>query len=73
MVGFRYLPVMIGRIMLSLRKAAGSQQGNWSLAERSTLVPVLPVMKFQRPRRSLNARKDDVRLEVLSESRTAVE
>ena len=65
--------MMIGRIMLSLRKAAGSQRGNWSLAERSTLVPVLPVMKFQRPRRSLNARKDDVRLEVLSESRTAVE
>ena len=30
--GFRYLPVMISRIMLSMRKAADSPQNAWSLA-----------------------------------------
>ena len=34
--GFRFLPVMISRIMLSLRKAADLEQGNLSLGGSST-------------------------------------
>ena len=35
-VGYRFLPVIVGRIMLSLRKAADVTLGDWSLAELST-------------------------------------
>ena len=32
-VDSRFLPVMVGRITVSLRKAGSRPQGNWSLAE----------------------------------------
>ena len=36
----RYLPVMITRIMLSLKKAAASQGDHWSFGESSTFTGV---------------------------------
>ena len=36
----RYLPVMITRIMLSLKKAAASQGDQWSLGEPTTFTGV---------------------------------
>jgi len=36
----RYLPVMITRIMLSLKKAAASQGDRWSLGESSVFTDV---------------------------------
>ena len=46
-INFRYFPVMVSRMMLSLRKAADPGQGDWSLAD--PIDPSLKSMVFVRP------------------------
>ena len=36
MVGFRFIPLMVSRIMLSLKKAADLSQTCWSLAQETS-------------------------------------
>lgn len=55
-----YLPVMVSRIMLSLRKAMDSPQYGWSLAERSRNNGKLESMKFACPRSGLSEREGDI-------------
>ena len=59
MVDYRYLPVMISRIILSLRKAADSRQKGWSLAQPNTNSANPRSMKFFRPAKSAIWKKDD--------------
>ncbi|KAF9790805.1 hypothetical protein BJ322DRAFT_1170204 [Thelephora terrestris] len=54
-----FLPVMISRIMLSLKKAADSQRNDWSLGEPSASGAGLSAMKFSRPRRGLGRMDSD--------------
>jgi len=54
----RYLPVMITQLMLSLKKAATSQEHGWSLGEPSVHM----TMRFARRRGGVSTR-DDIRLE----------
>ena len=65
----RFLPVMVGRIMLSLRKAADMPE-EWTLEELSTNDRNRSI-KFRRPWRSSRARKDSIMLATISTSRTA--
>jgi len=57
-----YLPVMISRLMLSLRKTAGTLQEDWSFAGTSASSTYFRSMKFIRPRRSTDGGQDDVSL-----------
>ena len=67
-VGFRFLPVMVGRIMLSLRKAADRPLGNWSLAEFSANDRnVQSSIRFRCSRRSLPRRRDSILFDTISE------
>jgi len=54
-----YLPVMVSRIMLSLKKAADSHQTGWSLAEPTANATDLRSMKFFRPAKGANGKRDD--------------
>ena len=59
---FRYLPVMISRLMLSLKKAADSQQG-WSLGEPTLNGSKLQSIRFFNSRKGTNGREDDITLD----------
>jgi hypothetical protein len=50
---------MVSRIMLSLKKAADSQQKGWSLAEPTVNDTNYRSMKFFRPANGANEKKDD--------------
>ena len=53
MAGLRYLPVMISRIMLSSRKAAGTRESTWSL-----IGPITTGAGFQSIQRLVTQAKD---------------
>ncbi|KAF9790730.1 hypothetical protein BJ322DRAFT_409972 [Thelephora terrestris] len=64
-----FLPVMISRIMLSLKKAADSQRNGWSLGEPSASGAGLPAMRFFSPQRDLGRKdSDQIPLDTYSES-----
>ena len=56
--GLRYLPAMITRLMLSLKKAGTSEEHGWSLGEPS----VQTTMRFARRQGGVLTR-DDIRLD----------
>jgi len=60
---FRYLSVMISRLMLSLKKAAASHQGDWSLVESSTNGNNFQSIKFFHTRKGTNGKEDDIALD----------
>ena len=62
-----YLPVMISRIMLSLKKAADSRQKGWSLGEPTADTTNFQGMTFFRPARDMNTKRDDVPLDTYSQ------
>jgi len=64
-----YLPVMISRIMLSLRKAADLQQNAWSLAEPTADDTDFQNIRFFRPERRTDgaSQSDDVLLDTFLE------
>jgi hypothetical protein len=67
----RYLPVMISRIMLSLKKAADSQQKAWTLTEPTMTGPSFQNLKFFKPRRAANERqRETIPLHTFAESQT---
>jgi hypothetical protein len=57
----RFLPVMITRLMLSLKKAAISQEHGWSLGEPTTHA----TMGFAERRTGVSTR-DDIRLDTFA-------
>ena len=63
MIGFRFLPVMISRIVLSLKKAVRSQQGGRVLGEPAPGGTDLQNMKFVRPRRGISGEEDSIPLD----------
>ena len=71
---FRYIPVMISRLMISLRKAADPERREWSQNGIPNGGPS-HVMKFFRPQRSTGDEgSDGIVLDTYLESqRTAVE
>ena len=67
MAGVRYIPVMISRIMLSLRKAADSQhQKGWSLGGPSDFQSKM----FSRPQRDPSEEEPGMQLVVYPMSQT---
>lgn len=66
-----YLPLMISRIMLSLKKASHLPQNCWSLVGPTTNGAGLRSMEFRRPRRGIDARADGIQLGAYRESQTA--
>ena len=66
--GSRFLPVMISRLMLSLRKAAYRQQNNRSSVSPRTDRRSFQNMMFFRPRRSTISGGDDIPLDTYRES-----
>ena len=63
----RYLPVMISRIMLSLKKSAGSRSADWSLGETyHTSANAGSVMKFARPAKRAGTEQDGIPLDTYS-------
>lgn len=62
-----FLPVMISRIVLSLRKAARSQQGGKALGEHAPGGTNLESMRFVRPRRGINEEEASIPLDSLSQ------
>ena len=72
MVGCSYLPVMISRLMLSLKKAADSQQNGWTLGEPSVNGNNLQSIKFYRPPQATTF-GDDILLDTHPESRVEVQ
>ena len=67
----RYLPVMISRLMLSLKKAAESQQNGWSLGDPSVGGNDPQSLKFYRPQRATTF-GDDIQLDAHPESQVEV-
>jgi len=63
-----YLPVMISRIMLSLRKVAASQQ-HWSIGEPTDLETI----RFLRPRRDPDETGTEIPLSTLPRSQTTTQ
>ena len=61
-VSFRYLPVMVSRIMISLRKAADPQRGDWSLVDPAANGVSLRSMRFARPQTSTTEGRDNASL-----------
>ena len=59
---FRFLPVMITRLILSLKKAATSQEQGWSLEEPTTHI----VMRFTERQ---VATRDEMRLDTFASTR----
>ena len=66
--GLRYLPVMISRIMLSLRKAADSQQNGWTLGASSMIGTSQPSMRFFNSRTGPNWKGEEIPLDTRMES-----
>jgi len=66
-----FLPLMVSRIMLSLRKAANSSRQAWSLMEITTNGSSLQTMKFLRPQKGMDEEQDDISLEMYPESQTS--
>jgi len=58
-----YLPVMISRIMLSLRKAAGTQEDTWSLMGPISTGANFQSIQFLSTQRGTTWREDDIPLE----------
>ena len=70
---FRYLPVMISRIMLSLKKAADPQQEAWTLMAPNAAGPNPQGMQFFRPRRDANGRQlEIIPLDTYAESQIGI-
>ncbi|KAF9789645.1 hypothetical protein BJ322DRAFT_1105503 [Thelephora terrestris] len=59
-----YLPVMISRTMLSLRKAADPQRGDWHIGEPAKHVTNLQSIRFFHQRSATNGREDSIVLDV---------
>lgn len=60
---------MISRIMLSLKKAADSQQKGWALSEPTVNATDFQSLMFLRPANGANGiRNDDVPLDTIHES-----
>ena len=72
MAGFRYLPVMISRIMLSLKEAADFEQEDWSLGGLSTNGNDLQSIKFFRPRVGASSGEDGIPLDTYLESHVVI-
>lgn len=70
-----YLPVMISRLMLSLKKAADPQRGTWSFGGPPTSSTNIGAMSFARPQSGGNANgtEGDIHLETQLESQLAGE
>ena len=60
----RLLPVMVARLMLSLKKAANPQEGGWSLGEPTTHM----TMRFAERRGGVSTR-DEVPLDTFASTR----
>jgi hypothetical protein len=58
---FRILPVMVTRLLLSLKKAGASQQHEWSLVEPTTHT----AMRFAE-RRGGNSTRDEIYLDIFA-------
>ena len=58
--------MMVSRIMLSLREAADSPQGFWSLVAPSTTITDLQSIQFFRPSKGMHGKRDDVPLDTFS-------
>ena len=54
---------MISRLMLSLKKAADPQRGEWSFGDRPANSTNLPTIQFARPRNGPNVTEGDVPLD----------
>lgn len=63
-----YLPVMISRLMLSLKKAADSQHGLWSLTEPPTNVMKFKNAKLLRSQADTHQREDGIPLDTYNEA-----
>ena len=59
---------MTTRIMLSLRKAADLRRGDWSILEPPSYGSGTAGMKFLRPQKVTNERKDDIMLSTYIDS-----
>ena len=71
MDGSRFLPVMVGRMMLSLRRAADRPLGEKPLAELSANdLSIGGIINSWRPRRNSHAREDIIMLDKISRSQT---
>ena len=70
---FRYLPVMISRIMISLKKAADSQRKAWTLTDSTVAGPGFQSAKFFGLRRDTNERQHDIPLDTYVESQLVVQ
>jgi len=68
-----FLPVMISRIMLSLRKAADSRQGDWSLLTTPTGSDLPRGVMIFRTRKGTNEREGDIPLDTFPESQTVAD
>ena len=69
----RYLPVMISRIMLSLKKAADPQQKTWTLTEPTMTGPHFKGMEFFKPRRGASDMEhDSIPLDTYAESQILI-
>ena len=67
----RYLPVMISRLMISLKKAAGTEIG-LSFAEPQAGVSDVQTARFFYSREVTNGREDGILLDTYSRPQTAV-
>lgn len=65
---FRYLPVMISRLMLSLKKAADLQETSRSLGQPSVSFDIdLRSMEFSHPQKGAKWREDGTSLDTHAE------
>ena len=64
----RFIPVMITRLMLSLKKASASQQYGWSLGEPSAHT----TMRFAEHRGGISAR-DEIRLDTFASTHEGIQ
>ena len=63
---------MISRIMLSLKKAADSQQKPWTLTQPSMAGSNFQSAKFANTQQDPNERQDDIPLDTYAESQVVV-
>ena len=63
---------MVSRIMLSLKKAADSQERAWSLTEPTAAGPSLRSMKFFKPPRGTDEMQDDIPLDTFTGSQIRI-
>lgn len=65
---------MVGRIMISLKKAGGRPQGDWSLTGLSTNGQnVQSDIRFRRPRGGSHGRPNSILLDTIPGSQAATE